>query len=124
MNNTENQQTRRNINEASIDEVTIHGTYPYDDESQRWRQVRVLSVEEASQLTGVPMERAERNLRNNGVYLWLNKGYIVLGAKYKGISALSAGLLEAFGGGCNRAWPVGTQAVYLHDGFYSLIERY
>ncbi len=99
-------------------DVKVHGTYPYDDYgpgyTSCWRKVRAIAHEEAAKLTGL-------EVADDG-YLWLNKGYIVLGATDQGITGTGASFIE------NRAKfskriPPGTQAVYLADGNYSIIER-
>jgi hypothetical protein len=56
------------------------------------------------------------------IYLWLNKGYILINAKKEGVGGLTAALLEGQSGEFGLPLKPGTQAVYLHDGRYSLIE--
>ena len=98
--------------------VEVSGTYPYD--SRRWRKLRELTLEEAAKLTSLPItaEQLELDLKYQAgiitfprVYLWLNKGYVVLDK-----SAPKRRFMEP------ENYPPGTQAVYLHDGKYSLIE--
>lgn len=116
--------------------IRIHGTYPHD--SGRWQHVRNLTVEEAAELLMIELDEHELEaaarerepvrrgepVRWPNVYLWLNKGFVVLGAPDRtGLTELQAGMLEAALGPVDRSWPVGVQAVYLHDGRYSLIER-
>jgi len=102
------------------DSVLVHGTYPYDSRST-WRKVKQITVEEASKLTGVPMKEPQKG--SEDIYLWLNKGYIILGAGGPGLSALQVAALEEMFGLGEKAYPLGVQAVYLHDGQYSLIQR-
>lgn len=103
-------------------EVHIHGTYPFDDRTQRWDSIRDLTAEEAAVITGASLEKLTKDAFG-GVYLWLNKGYVVIGSAEPGINGLIAGMLEERLGSARRSWPVGTQAVYLADGLYMLIER-
>ncbi len=107
-------------------EVKIHGTYPYDDFGEGykpcWKRLRELSLEEAATLTKTPLAAACGE--EGDVYLWLNKGYIVLGVGEQ-LSKLTSGCVARVEGFFRFSWriPAGAQAVYLHDGKYSLIER-
>lgn len=102
------------------DAVLVHGSYPFDS-GPRWRRVRGLTVEEAAELTGAPMRSPQRG--STDIYLWLNKGYIILGGNGVGLSAVQVAALEEIFNRTEKPYPLGTQAVYLHDGKYSLIER-
>jgi hypothetical protein len=102
--------------------IRIHGTYPFDGEKSRWIHVKNISFEEACELTRVP--EATRAMWPSG-YPWLNKGYVVLGAPKDGpaLTSLQAGMLEgAYGELGLKNWPDGVQAVYLHDGKFSVIQ--
>mgnify|MGYP001305427276 CR=1 FL=1 len=75
-------------------ETRIDGTYPYDDGGE-WEKVKQLTLEEAASLT--KLSAADYTPASFGnTYMWLNKGYIKVSA---------------------------AQAVYLHDGKYSLIQK-
>ena len=103
-------------------EMRIHGTYPYDSSMERWAHLKDISPEEAFELTQVPAEARERFPK---YYPWINKGYIVLGASSDdpSLTALQAGFLEGASGELGtKNWPIGVQAVYLHDGKFSLIK--
>jgi len=105
-------------------EPRIHGTYPFDDYgadyANCWVRLRDLSVAKAAALTGVPLPPV---VEEGQTYLWLNKGYILLtGTREEGLTPLQASLVEDTARFSRRVAP-GAQAVYLHDGKYSLIER-
>lgn len=74
-------------------ETKIDGQYPYDNRA--WKKVRNLTSEEAAKLTNLDIKDYEPGSFGH-VYMWLNKGYIMISS---------------------------TQAVYLHDGQYSLIDK-
>lgn len=103
--------------------IRIHGTYPFDGEPCRWKHLKNITFEEACELTQVPQATREMWPKN---YPWLNKGYVVLGAPKNGpsLTTTQAALLESPTDGelGLKLWPVGVQAVYLHDGHFSLIQ--
>lgn len=109
------------------DTRAVHGTYIRDD--RRWRFVREISVDEAAQLLGIPEAERQRTrcpkhrawswshrdcTRCDGTgylpeHLWLNKGFIVIGHA-----------VSPFKDKFTCTFPVGTQAVALHDDRYGL----
>ena len=107
-----------------MDQPKIPGTYPFDeydaDYNPAWKQVRDLTLEEARELAGIFHESEDG-------YLWMNKGFIVLGLEQKtgddGVTTIQAAFGEMMGGVLSPNIDVGMLAVYLHDGSYSLIER-
>jgi hypothetical protein len=108
----------------------IHGTYPFDD--PRWRTVRKLGLKEVADLTGIEVTDAECKQHDEGdwvaqVYLWVNKGFIVIGedAPEPGKYGFGCAMVECMLGGRVEADGIrsGAQAVYLADGNYYLIER-
>lgn len=106
----------------------IHGTYPFDQHGA-WRTIRKLRVDEVVELIGIkPEERKNEpcyceGTGKNDEYFWLNKGFIVLGfeAPLAG-DELSCAMIELFDTPRVKGIKPGMQAVYLHDGKYSLIE--
>lgn len=124
----------------SSQDIAIHGTYPHD--SGRWKSVRKIDLGEVISFVKrhlgddhIPAEwiahckaRSDSKSRWPDIYLWLNKGYIVLDAAFKTQAAkptLGLALAEQTTEGevsnVPRLKP-GMQAVYLHDGNYYLIE--
>ncbi len=112
--------------------LSVHGTYPMD--SSRWRQIReVQDLQEVADLLKIEVEpnlvaqhNSSRGNWSKNVYLWLNKGYIVIGVAPKGVPSESFALtmVEMFGGSPEvKNIEEGAQALYLHDGAYYLIER-
>ena len=115
--------------------VKIHGTYPMD--SGKWVTVeRRLPLDVVAKLVGVEVtedevkkhEEAQKDFIPSGVYLWLNKGFVIIdrpdlvGERWRGNLGLT--FIEQLGGSpCVRGVKVGDKAVYLHDGRYSIIER-
>lgn len=112
--------------------LSVDGTYPYDHYG-KWRQVRNhLPLQEAAQLVGAQVTAEEieehETSRWGSCYLWLNKGFIVIGrrepTKASAGESMNLAMMEMLGSGPERKGiKVGDQAVYLHDGTYSLIER-
>ncbi len=105
-------------------ELRVAGTYPMD--GNRWRRVSALKPLEAARLLGVtdvtPEEKEKA--KTNNLYLFLNKGYVLLEMKAPDVPDLALLLLERMTDGevGLKNLPTGTRAVYLHDGHYSLIE--
>lgn len=92
--------------------IEVHGTYPFD--GRRWVKTASLKPLEAAKQLGVLDELSledKKKAKTESLYLFLNKGYVVLGPN------APAGADEL-----GRDLPAGTRAVYLHDGYYSLIE--
>lgn len=116
------------------DRVKIHGTYPHDAFG-KWRTVeQYLSLARVAKLVGVEVTEEEIEKHDNGdgwsdsVYLWLNKGFVLIGKpKVNGVGEegyLGVACMEMLGSSpAVKDIEVGDQAVYLHDGSYSLIER-
>ena len=114
-------------------DLKVHGTYPFDRKGWvtlkgGWDQPP-FELKSAMELLGVRPEELDKRqvedlAQGRDVYLFLNKGYVLLVAQEDavGLDGLAAGLAEMFGTLGPRTLPVGTQAVYLHDGKYSLIE--
>jgi hypothetical protein len=122
--------------------VRCHGTYPLD--GGNWTIVRGLTVPEVAKLLGLteplgkeflPRDPAEYNdfeFSNScwdcgpDRYLFLNKGYVILGdrAPKSPPSELSLAVMEQLiSGEVGPAVESGTEAVYVHDGRYMLIQR-
>jgi hypothetical protein len=124
-------------------DVKIHGTYPWDEmpksdkDPMPWKSLRKISYQEAASLTKLPKEliknceaQADKRI-NHDVYLWLNKGFIVIDLledKKDG----DPGIVPDFGyaqaevdGATLRSPKIkpGMKAVYLADGNYYLLER-
>lgn len=115
-------------------DVNVHGTYPFD--CPRWRRVRALDdLQEVSDLLGLGLDSdvvTQHNEsgyeRSDKVYLWLNKGYVIIGDDApQGVPSegnMSLAMMEMFGGSPEvKDIRAGAQAVYLQDGSYILIER-
>ena len=107
--------------------MLVHGTYPYDNTKNRWTHVRSLEPDEAMDMVGVP-EDIRKNWPRNGP--WINKGYILLGAdalNIRGLDDASVIIGELLHPDDEvspfQALPKGQQAVYLHDGQFSLIQH-
>ncbi len=110
-------------------DVRVHGTYPFDGD--RWKKVRSLTWQEAAKLAKIPEAVIKNtsdspdfsNIGKTTKYLWLNKGYILLEPPHEGLTTIQAAMMEQTAEG-ELGLPLkkGTQAVYLHDGKYSLIE--
>ena len=100
--------------------IQAHGTYPFD--GNRWRKVKALEPAEGMQLVGIDAKTAAMFPKH---YPWINKGYVILGAspiKGNGLMLAFAELMtdgEVGMAGIAK----GAQAVYIHDGHFSLIER-
>lgn len=101
--------------------LQVHGTYPFD--GGRWWRVRELEPEEAMKMAGCDQETRDRWPDR---YPWLNKGYIILGELGQstptggGFGLHMAELMTD--GEVGGPLPPGTQAVYIHDGSFSLIQ--
>jgi hypothetical protein len=111
--------------------LAVDGTYPYDSH-EKWRHVRDLTLVEAAKLVGVEVAVAEVEehecARWGTCFLWLNKGFVLLGKEprpEKASESFALAMAEMFAvcGPERKGIKVGDQAVYLHDGLYSLIER-
>ena len=101
--------------------VKIHGTYPLD--TGDWVHEAYLPIEEVIDLLNLPWEPFKHNPYGAG-YLWLNKGYVVLGMPpEQGLTSAEAGFLEVGRDLEHEGVPMGAYAVYLHDGTYSLIQK-
>jgi len=113
--------------------MKINGTYPHDSREFPWMVVKQLDLEEVIALLHPP-EELVKEVKEGGYherwgwrrFLFINKGYVTLpletGAEPPKISSATAGALDAFLQ-VETPTPVGTRAVYMHDGKYSLIER-
>jgi hypothetical protein len=131
--------------------IKVHGTYPFDGGG--WKRVRPLTIEEVVEMVDVSsivrrdpgtcgLCEGEKKLptideqayytctRCEGSgkqdeYLWLNKGYVVLNLPEEtpALTATQAGMMELLAPPQLKGLQRGMQAVYLHDGKYSLIER-
>lgn len=128
---------------------SVDGTYPLEDGT--WATIRGeceegrqecgwcdtcrgrISAEEALALMGVEIHPGDRPLFDSGRrYLFLNKGFLVLGPK-GGLhpngkatrkSAMCLAMLEVLDSpDQGSAWPVGTRAIYVADGCYSQIVK-
>lgn len=100
--------------------MNAHGTYPFDGD--RWRKVQNLFPYEAMKLAGVPEEEMALFPKQ---YPWINKGYIILGAPPSPANNLFLACMEQVTEGevgMKNVAP-GSQAVYIHDGSFMLIER-
>ena len=97
-----------------------HGSYPFDSSPCRWKKVQDIGADEAAALLHLTEEQV------GNANLWINHGYILLNPAedQPELDAMSAFLLEMVSSGeVGVSLPVGTQAIYLSDGTYSLIER-
>lgn len=104
--------------------LKVHGTYPFDEHDANWnpawRRIRFLKPEEAAKL-----------LKYVGteplVNVFLNKGFIVLNLEKTtgddGISPIQAAVGEMMGGALTPNIEPGMNAIYNHDGQFSLIKR-
>lgn len=108
--------------------MPVHGTYPHD--TGKWKTVRNLTLQEAADLVGTtvtPEEVEDHESSTFGsVYFWINKGFVVIGrSELQGAPSNSLGLacMEMFCTPEHKDIQVGDQAVYIHDGSYTLIER-
>lgn len=117
--------------------IRIHGTYPFDTWG-KWKTVRHdLSLLEVSQLLNIEVTKEEIDKHDaeekdhayHSIYLWLNKGFVLLKKMPAEAGAgqdqlLVVACMELLGGSPSvNGIEVGDQAIYLHDGSYSLIER-
>ena len=115
-------------------DLKVHGTYPFDRKGWvtlkgGWDQPP-FELRDAMELLGVtPEQLYKRQVEDIAlgryVYLFLNKGYVLLGNQEDvlGLDGLGASLAGSWDQRSRTSLPVvGTQAVYLHDGRYSLIE--
>lgn len=97
----------------------------------------VMSPLEASRFLGVPLHPTDLlSLHNNSWqrYLFLNKGFLILAPEGRGLHPdrekrrvqpmLMAALEVVDAPHQARGWPVGTRALYVHDGKYYLIEKH
>jgi len=126
------------------------GTYPLDGNGT-WEAVRAscgdekcrgycatcrgaIDVMEAVKLLDLPLHPADVTPVLNGRrYLFLNKGFVVLASEGRGLhpdrdkrrlSPLLLATLETLDEPHQASgWPVGTRALYVHDGTYYLIEK-
>lgn len=108
-----------------MQKIEVHGSYPFD--SGRWVRVSNLKPLEAAKLLGVLEQLTpedKKKAKSENLYLFLNKGYVVLDKpEMPPFSSLLLVLIEnTTGGEVGFNLPVGTRAIYLHDGRYSLIE--
>lgn len=109
--------------------IAVDGTYPFD--SNRWKMVKGLSLVEAAEMVGLkvsPEEVEEHEAsRFPTCYLWLNKGFVILGKPVKdedSRESFNLAMMEMFGGSPEKQGiKSGDKAVYLADGHYYLIER-
>jgi len=107
-----------------MNHMKIHGTNPFDEYDAEynpaWKRVRDLTLAEAKEMSG-------HNLECTDGYLWLNKGFVILGLEQKigddGITTIQAAFGEQMGGVLSPNVEPGMLAIYLHDGSYFLIER-
>jgi len=120
----------------------VHGTYPMD--GGKWRIVAptperrdacdYLTVDDVRSFLDFvgPLSadyyQGEEDRWGPKRYLFVNKGYVVLGGDGGPVDGSSDALAFAFleqltEGEVGRPWPKGTRAVYVHDGRYMLIER-
>ena len=101
--------------------ISVHGMYP----GHAWKTVRWIGAEEAAALLGVAMDAEMKELaRESALYLFLNEGYVVLGAPPSNLSELELAVLEqACPSRDGQLWPVGARAIYLRNGRYSIIQR-
>lgn len=111
-----------------IRQMKIHGTYPYD--SFKWSHVRDITREEAAKLVNAPQELIDDREGDKRYprYLWMNKGYIVLNQPHMESARTEPGLVYALLESVMtdmepKGIPVGSEAVYLHDGNYSIIKK-
>jgi hypothetical protein len=115
--------------------VKVHGTYPMD--SGKWITLeRRLPLDRVAKLLGIEVTEDEVKEHEKGrmdyfagaVYLWLNKGFVLIDKPElegtQGEGNLGLHFVELLGG-CPelRGVKKGDKAVYLHDGRYSIIER-
>jgi hypothetical protein len=115
--------------------IKIHGTYPFDAFG-KWTTVkRNLPLHEVAGLLGIEVSKEDLEKHDggrkylDGVYLWLNKGFVLLKdmPEEAGVGEdgyLGVACMEMLGGSPSvKDIQVGDQAIYLHDGSYSLIKR-
>lgn len=120
---------KRRIDDLRMFGMRCHGTYPFDDYAPgyrcRWEHVRYdrysaveLDHDEAARLVNAPDVVRDKD------YMWINKGFIVIGKPLPGAGAMQLACMELLGGSprVNGIKP-GDEAVYLHDGSYYLIRR-
>jgi hypothetical protein len=94
--------------------MKVHGTYPFDMHD-KWNSLGRISHEEAAKLVNAPEEVRQQQ------YMWLNKGFIVLGLPQdEGRTVI---IEDMYFNVEHQRIKKGMQAVYLHDGNYTLLER-
>lgn len=103
-------------------EMKIHGTYPHD--SGHWISEKEITRDEAADLTNAPKELREMKYSNGAQkYLWLNKGFIVLGmSEGSAIPGMGLAMAEQFFNPEAKGIPFGAHAVYIGDGQYYLLK--
>lgn len=103
--------------------VKVHGTYPWD-EGPKWKRLESITWKEAAKLMGIDEASVFVDRGDGDVYLWLNKGFVVLDLpKDEGATASQMAAVEMVGSARHKDIRPGMRAIYLHDGQYSLLER-
>jgi len=105
--------------------IKVHGIYPFV--GRRWLLRQSIEPLEAARLLGVLEEATpeeKEKAKRGQLYLFLNKGYVILGPNAPNAPdevhlVIAEGATD---GEVGRSLPIGTRAVYLHDGCYYLIE--
>lgn len=107
-------------------EIKIHGTYPHGE--GKWKTVEHnVSLAKVAELVGIELVGIDNDW-GDAVYLWLNKGFVLIDKpEVDGVNKdgyLGMACIEMLGGSPRvNGIKKGDRAIYLHDGNYSIIER-